>query len=191
MMDMDFFQLLYNHLKKRRYNNICQNSTQDTNYLKATILENELNAEYEKLDLSDEQRNVIMQWLDAIHAQEAAYTVVAFRMGMQCFFLTDAVGRFIITRKISGISKLLGLGIPLILCFYLVKKGILFPLYPLVSAIVTWIFMGHQGECYKIVTSNFGFGFGCPYVHSDGNFHSKVSKLFFIDNISFDKSHFD
>ena len=86
MMDMDIFQLLYNHLEKRRYNNIYQNATQDTNYLKATILENELNAEYEKLALSDEQRNVIMQWLDAIHAQEAAYTVVAFRTGMQCFF---------------------------------------------------------------------------------------------------------
>ena len=140
MMDVDFFQLLYNHLEKRRHNNICQNATQDTNYLKATILENELNAEYEKIDLSDEQRNVIMQWLAAIHAQEATYTVVAFRMGMQCFFLTDAVGRFIITRKISGISKLLGLGIPLIPCFYLVKKGIIFPLYPLVSAIVIWTF---------------------------------------------------
>lgn len=86
MMDMDFFQLLYNHLEERRYNNICQNAKQDTNYLKATMLENELNAEYEKLDLSDEQRNVIMQWIDAIHAQEAAYTVVAFRMGMQCCF---------------------------------------------------------------------------------------------------------
>ena len=50
------------------------------------MLENELNAEYEKLDLSDEQQNVIMQWIDAIHAQEAAYTVVVFRTGMQCCF---------------------------------------------------------------------------------------------------------
>ena len=32
------------------------------------MLENELNAEYEKLDLSDEQQNVIMQLIDAIHA---------------------------------------------------------------------------------------------------------------------------
>ena len=86
MMDMDIFQLLYNHLEERHYNNICQNAKQDANYLKATVLENELNAEYEKLNLSDEQQNVIMQWIDAIHAQEAAYTVVAFRMGMQCCF---------------------------------------------------------------------------------------------------------
>ena len=79
-----------------------------------------------------------------------------------------------------------------ILCFCLGITRTFHPLlYPLVSAIVTWIFMGRQGEYYKIVTSDFGFGFGCPYVHSDGNFHSKVSKLFFIDNISFDKSHFD
>ena len=82
MIDMDIFQLLYNHLEERHYNNICQNA----NYLKATMQENELNAEYEKLNLSDEQKNVIMQWIDAIHAQEAAYTVVAFRMGMQCCF---------------------------------------------------------------------------------------------------------
>ena len=86
MMDMDIFQLLYNHLEERHYNNICQNTKQDANYLKATVLENELNAEYEKLNLSDEQQNVIMQWIDAIHAQEAAYTIVAFRMGMQCCF---------------------------------------------------------------------------------------------------------
>ena len=83
---MDIFQLLYNHLEERHYNNICQNAKQDANYLKATIQENELNAQYDKLNLSAEQRNVIMQWIDAIHAQEAAYTVVAFRMGMQCCF---------------------------------------------------------------------------------------------------------
>ena len=63
MMDMDIFQLLYNHLEERHYNNICQNAKQDANYLKATVLENELNAEYEKLNLSDEQQNVIMQWI--------------------------------------------------------------------------------------------------------------------------------
>ncbi len=86
MMDMDFFQLLYNHLEERHYNNFYQNAKQDANYFKATIRENEFNEQYEKLNLSDEQRNVIMQWIDAIHAQEAAYTVVAFRMGMQCCF---------------------------------------------------------------------------------------------------------
>ena len=83
---MDIFQLLYNHLEERHYNNFYQNAKQDANYLKATMQEEELNEEYEKLNLSDEQRTVIMQWIDAIHAQEAAYTVVAFRMGMQCCF---------------------------------------------------------------------------------------------------------
>lgn len=86
MMDMDFFQLLYNHLEERHYNNFYQNTKQDTHYLKATMLKNELNDQYERLDLSDEQKNIIMQWIDGIHAQEAAYTVVAFRMGMQCCF---------------------------------------------------------------------------------------------------------
>ena len=44
MMDMDIFQLLYNHLEEQHYNNICQNAKQDANYLKAAVLENELNA---------------------------------------------------------------------------------------------------------------------------------------------------
>lgn len=86
MMDMDFFQLLYNHLEERHYNNFYQNAKQDADYLKATMLENELSDQYEKLNLSNEQRNVIMQWIAAIHSQEAAYTVVAFRIGMQCCF---------------------------------------------------------------------------------------------------------
>ncbi len=88
MIDMDFFQLLYNYLEERHYNIFYQNVKQDVDYLNATILENELNEQYEKLNLSGEQRNVIMQWIDVIHAQESAYSAVVFRMGMQfCFSL--------------------------------------------------------------------------------------------------------
>jgi hypothetical protein len=35
------------------------------------------------------------------------------------------------------------------------------PLYPLVSAVVTWMFWVRQGKYYKIVT----FGFKYPYAH--------------------------
>ena len=45
-----------------------------------------LDDQYDTLDLSDDQRKVIRSWIDAIHAQEAAYTAVVFRMGMQCCF---------------------------------------------------------------------------------------------------------
>ena len=83
--DFQFFQK-ESSTKSNTFHCSCQNAKQDTNYLNSTMLENELNAEYEKLDLSDEQQNVIMQWIDAIHAQEATYTVVAFRMGLQCCF---------------------------------------------------------------------------------------------------------
>ena len=79
--DFQFFQKK-SSTKSNTFHCSCQNAKQDTNYLNSTMLENELNAKYEKLDLSDEQQNVIMQWIDAIHAQEAAYTVVAFRMGV-------------------------------------------------------------------------------------------------------------
>lgn len=48
--------------------------------------EKELNEQYKKLDLSNEQRKVIMQWIDAIQAQESAYAAVVFRMGMQFSF---------------------------------------------------------------------------------------------------------
>lgn len=87
-MNMDIFQLFFNYLEERPYNNIHQNVKQDADYLETAIKENELNEQYKKLHLSDEQRKVIMQWTDAIQAQESAYTAVVFRMGMQfCFSL--------------------------------------------------------------------------------------------------------
>ncbi len=66
MMNIDIFQLFLNYLTERHHNNIYQNIQQDTDYLKATIKENEFNEQYKKLKLSDEQRKVITQWIDAI-----------------------------------------------------------------------------------------------------------------------------
>ena len=52
----------------------------------ATNLEEELSNQYKRLDLSNEQRKMIEKWVDAIHAQDEAYTVVVFRMAVQyCF----------------------------------------------------------------------------------------------------------
>lgn len=88
LMNMNIFQLFFNYLEERPYNNIHQNVKQDADYLEAMMLENKLNDQYQQLDLSDEQRKIIMQWIDAIQAQESAYTAVVFRMGMQfCFSL--------------------------------------------------------------------------------------------------------
>ena len=39
------------------------------------------------LILSDDQRKVILNWIDAITAQNDAYTAVVFRMAMQCCFV--------------------------------------------------------------------------------------------------------
>ena len=56
--------------------------------MKAAMQEKERNEQYKKHDLSYEQRKVIMQWINAIQAQESAYTAVVFRMGIQlCFSL--------------------------------------------------------------------------------------------------------
>ena len=88
MMNIDIFQLFFNYLEERPYNNIHQNVKQDADYLEATTRENELNEQYKRLNLSDEQHKVITQWMDAIQAQNSAYTSVVFRMGMQlCFSL--------------------------------------------------------------------------------------------------------
>jgi len=88
MMDMDFFNLLHTYLAERQTNNIYENLKQDKDYLIATNLEEELSNQYERLDLSNEQRKVIDTWIDAIHAQDEAYTAVVFRMAVQyCFSL--------------------------------------------------------------------------------------------------------
>lgn len=52
-MNMDIFQLFFNYLEERPYNNIYQNVKQDTDYTEATIQETKLNDQYKKLDLSD------------------------------------------------------------------------------------------------------------------------------------------
>ena len=85
-MSMNIFQLFFNYLEERPYNNIYQNVKQDADYMEATMQEKELNEQYKKLDLSNEQRKVIMQWIDAMLAQECAYASVVFRMCMQCCF---------------------------------------------------------------------------------------------------------
>lgn len=85
-MNKDFFNLLFIHLEERRDNNVYQNAKQDADYLKATQREQELSNCYDKLDLLEEQKNIIDRWIDAIQAQEATYSVIVFRMDMQCCF---------------------------------------------------------------------------------------------------------
>lgn len=85
-MNMDIFQLFFNYLEERPYNNMHQNVKQDADYLESMMLENKLNDQYQQLNLSDKQRKIILQWIDTIQAQESAYTAVIFRMGMQFSF---------------------------------------------------------------------------------------------------------
>lgn len=85
-MNIDFWNLLYNHLEEHHHDNIYQNVMQDADYLKFTQQEQELCSQYEGLNLSDDQRKVILSWIDTIHAQNEAYTTVVFRMAMQCCF---------------------------------------------------------------------------------------------------------
>lgn len=40
---------------------------------------------WNNLDLSDEQRKIINHWINAIHAQDEAYTAVVFRMSLVTF----------------------------------------------------------------------------------------------------------
>ena len=46
----------------------------------------ELCKAFESLDLQKEQKETIRQWMEAIHVQNAAYTMVVFPMAIQCCF---------------------------------------------------------------------------------------------------------
>lgn len=85
-MNHNFFNLFYNYLEERQYNNISQNVRKDADYMKATQQEQNLRSQYENLNLSADQRTVILDWIDAITDQNEAYTAVVFRMAMQCCF---------------------------------------------------------------------------------------------------------
>jgi hypothetical protein len=87
MMNTGFFQLLYTHLEERSFNNVYEQLKQDEEYQEALRATNVLLKQYENLKLLKVQRKVIEQWADAIHAKNAAYPMVIFRMGMQCFSL--------------------------------------------------------------------------------------------------------
>ena len=67
--NMNFFQLVQYYLEKRQSNSIHANPKKDTDYLKASQREDELCNQYENLDLTAEQKNVINKWGDAFHAQ--------------------------------------------------------------------------------------------------------------------------
>ncbi len=86
MMDTDFFKLFYIHLEEREFHNVCQNLKQDEEYLEASMQETELCRAFENLALPKEQKETIRQWIETIHAQNAAYTMVVFLMAMQCCF---------------------------------------------------------------------------------------------------------
>ena len=86
MRDFTLFQLLYTYMEERRVNGICENLKNDTEYLKTKQIESECCRQYNSLDLTDEQRIVIGQWIDSINALNGAYTEVVFRMAMQLSF---------------------------------------------------------------------------------------------------------
>lgn len=85
-MNLDFFQLIYLHLEERPYNNVYQNLKQDADYLQACEVEEELNEQYDQLNLTAEQKKVIGRWVDSIHSKESAYNAVVFRLAMQYGF---------------------------------------------------------------------------------------------------------
>ena len=65
-MSMNIFQLFFNYLEERPYNNVYQNIKQNVDYLEAVTKETELSQQFKELDLSDEKKKIIMQWIDAI-----------------------------------------------------------------------------------------------------------------------------
>ena len=68
-------------------NNVYKNPNQDDDYLKLSEAERELCREYGSLDLPKEQKELIDQWISTIHTEDAADSMVVFRMAMQCCFL--------------------------------------------------------------------------------------------------------
>lgn len=86
MENTELFRLLYAHLEEREHNNIFQNLNKDEDYLEAAKSEAEYSEQYQRLDLSEEQREIIENWIDSILAQSAAHSRVVFRLAMQLGF---------------------------------------------------------------------------------------------------------
>lgn len=86
MLDTDFFDLLLAHLEERSFHNVREQLMQNDDYQDASKKEKGLYMQYQNLNLSREQCQIIERLIDAITAQHATQTSVVFRMGMQCCF---------------------------------------------------------------------------------------------------------
>ena len=78
--------LFYTHLEEQEFHNVCQNLKQDEEYLETSKKEDKLCSRFESLALTEEQNETIRQWTESIHSLNAAYTMMMFRMAMQCCF---------------------------------------------------------------------------------------------------------
>lgn len=84
--DTDFFKLLYNHLNERPINNAFEQLKQDEHYQEASRAECEIAKKCSNMELTEKQQKAVEEWIDCVHAESAAYSMVVFRMGMQCCF---------------------------------------------------------------------------------------------------------
>ena len=73
-------------MDKRPFNNVFEQLKQDENYQEASRAEDRLSKRYKNLELTEEQQKDVEKWIESIHAENAAYSMVIFRMGMQCCF---------------------------------------------------------------------------------------------------------
>lgn len=93
------------HLEEREHNNVYQNLQQDIDYLEATSEEAALCEQYENLDLSEEEQNVIPK-MDSQHpCPKCSLHISSLPYGdAMLFFPTGTSGGFEISTEKSEVS---------------------------------------------------------------------------------------
>ncbi len=76
----------YNHLDERSFKNVFEQLKKDENYQEASKAEDKVSKKCKNLGLTEEQQKTVEEWIESIYAENAAYSMVIFRMRMQCCF---------------------------------------------------------------------------------------------------------
>ena len=95
MEDIDFLKAIYNYMGNQTPGGIRDILKADSYYQESLAEERRLYELYELMDLSEMQRDMIEDLIEAIYAQSADYSLTLYKLGMQnCYQLLKQLTGF-------------------------------------------------------------------------------------------------
>ncbi len=93
MTDIDSIQLIHDYFELYATPNVHETLSKNKDYLEALNTEKKLYEQFQDSYLTEEQRDIVEQLIEAICSKNSIYSSTIFRLGMQsCFSLFRQLG---------------------------------------------------------------------------------------------------